>query len=202
MIVLLRCIPVLLLIATSGSSEAQCSCDDPNAPNAQTCHTLFRTLESSLLNNGSNVYKLRKLLSLSPELPELVNVTYYLEFISTDSFNTSDDFGGLPICTCNTLSITFNQTYLNIGETIAHRYGWTSIGIYTLIHPALLNLLQIQLPFAVMRLHVNKFPFLWNGRNQLPSISLHLSIPTDGLMCIPSDSQVDGVMKSLTSLVS
>ena len=202
MIVLLRCIPILLLIAVS-SSKAQCSCDDPNVPNAQTCHTLFRTLESSLLNNGSNVYKLRKLLSLSPELPELVNVTYYLEFNSTDSCNTSDDFGGLAICTCNTLSTAFiNQTYLDIRETIARRYGWTSIGVYTLIHPALLNLLQIQLPFAVMRLHVNKFPFLWNGRNQLPSISLHLSIPTDGLMCIPSDSQVDGVMKSLTSLVS
>ena len=180
---------------------------DPNVLNAETCEMLFRIFETALLNNASNLYKLREMFFTNP--PELVNVTYYMEFNSSDDScsrvpdgESSACLMERPMCSMEACD-SANQTYLNTTDgTLSRRYGWTSIGIYTLIHPALLNMLQIQLPFAIMRLHKNDATFLWNGQNQLPSINLYLFIPTDGLTCTPSISQVDGVMKSLTSLVN
>ena len=205
---------LLLFIIHTGSSisdslaAADCKCNDANALNAQTCDTFFRTFEAALLNNGSNLYKLRKRFLASP--PELVNVTYFLEYSSDDSCSELSNGASSSACRmerrqhCLAEACDGSSTYLNrTTGTVPLQYGWTRIGVYTFFHPALLNLLQIQLPFAVMRLHayVSDTPFLWNGHNQLPSINLHLSVSTDNLMCIPSDSQVDGVMKSLTSLV-
>ena len=199
---------LLLFIIHTGSSisnsSTDCNCNDPNALNAQTCDTLFKTFEDALLNNGSNLYKLRKLFLTSP--PELVHVTYFLEFNSSgDSCGELSNGGTGSACLMEQpfclMGACGNSTYFNrTTGTVPLQYGWTRIGVYTLIHPALLNLLQIQLPFAIMRLHVNDTSFLWNGQNELPSINLHLSISTND-MCIPSDSQMDGVMKSLTSLV-
>ena len=197
--------PLVLLLCCISNSAADCACIDFNVLNEQTCDTLLRTFETALLNNGSNLYKLRKLFLTSP--PELVNVTYYLEFMNSSGDSCGELSNGVagsaclmerPFC----LTACGSSTYLNSTTgTVTLQYGWTRIGVYTLIHPALLNLLQIQLPFAIMRLHINDTPFLWNGQNELPSINLHLSIPTNDLTCIPSDTQVDGIMKSLTSLV-
>ena len=200
---------LLLFIIHTGrsisNSSADCNCNDPNALNAQTCDTLFRTFEDALLNNGSNLYKLRKRFLTNP--PELVNVTYFLEFsTSGDSCGKLSNGGAGSACLVERpfclMGACGSSTYFNHTTGIVPlQYGWTRIGVFTLIHPALLNLLQIQLPFAIMRLHVNDTPFLWNGQNELPNINLHLSISTDNLTCIPSNSQVDGAMKSLTSLV-
>ena len=189
-LVLLHC------IGSSSSSNAECTatCDDANALNAQFCEDFFRLAETALLSNGSNLYKLRKMF-LNKTPPELVNVTYYVQLSNNGSGSGSFDCSPCQDgCT--------DQGLLNTTDTVTLRYGWTSIGIYTLIYPALLNQLQIQLPLAVMRLvFPGAFPFLWNGYNRLPSINLHLSILTDDLNCLLSNSQVDGVMKTLTSLV-
>ena len=185
---------LLYCIGRSSTSNAECpaTCDDANALNAQFCEDFFRLAETALLSNGSNLYKLRKMF-LNRAPPELVNVTYYVQL----SNNGSASFDCSP-CTDECTE----QWLLNTTGTVTLRYGWTSIGIYTLIYPALLNQLQIQLPLVLMRIDVaGAFPFLWNGYNQLPSINLHLSIPTENLSCLPSNSQVDGVMKTLTSLV-
>ena len=200
---------LLLFIIHTGrsisNSSTDCNCNDANALNAQTCDTLFRTFEAALLNNGSNLYKLRKRFLTSP--PELVNVTYFLEFNSSgDSCGELSNGGAGSACLMERpfclMGACGSSTYLNRTTGIVPlQYGWTRIGVYTLIHPALLNLLQIQLPFAIMRLHINDTSFLWNGQNELPSINLHLFISINDLMCIPSDNQLDGVMKSLTSLV-
>ena len=91
----------------------------------------------------------------------------------------------LPDCSCPTGAACLNRTFLNTNaELVTLRYGWTIAAIYTFIHPALLNQLQIQLPFALMRLTFpDKVPFLWNDYNQLPSTSVHLTISTDNLNC-------------------
>ena len=190
---------LLYYIGSNSSSNAECTatCDDANALNAQFCEDFFRLAETALLNNGSNLYKLRKMF-LNRAPPELVNVTYYVHLSNNGSGGGSFDCSPCPDeCT--------NQRLLNTTGTVTLRYGWTSIGIYTLIYPALLNQLQIQLPLALMRLDAvrvaDAIPFLWNGYNQLPSINLHLSILTDQLNCLLPNSQVDGVMKTLTSLV-
>lgn len=186
---------LLLCIATS-SSNGDCTCDDSNSIDAQVCENLFRLFENALLNNGSNLYKLRKLfLHTSP--PELVNVTYYLEF---------NNNGLSEECACsagdNDSLMNQNRKLFSDSGKISFRYGWTTIGVYSLIHPALLNQLQVQLPFAIMRQVVAEgYPFLWNGYNQLSSTTLHLYMANSNFTCLPYNSQVDGVMKALTSLV-
>ena len=81
--------------------------------------------------------------------------------------------------------------------------GWTIVGLYTLIHPALLNQLQFPLPFSIMRLvTADNVPFLWNGYHALPSAEVELNIDTGNLTCLPDTQQVDETMKTITSLVS
>ena len=195
-----------------------CGCDDPdNIANPQTCERLFRLFEDSLLSDGGNMYKLRKLLypSIVPT-PELANITYHIAFTTTDDVpapvvvdlrsyraplvsqgkRLPDSPGELSACLCN-------RKILNTSETFAFRYGWTTIGIYTVIHPALLNQFQVQLPFVIMRLVTPDYvPFLWNGHSQLPSTSIRLTISTDNLTCLPGDNEVDGALMTLTSYVS
>ena len=203
---------VFLLLYTNICFAIDSSCDSSaDTGNALMCESLFKTFENALLSNGSNLYKLKKLFHTNP--PELASIIYYLELESNwlnnsdiDDFEGSGTSGALPLCSCAGSSI-FNRTMYMYDDnaTIRLRYGWTTIGVYSAvgIHPALLNQLQIQLPFTIMRLIVTDgSPFLWDGHNQLPSTNLHLFIPTNNLSCIPCNSQLDGVMKTLTSLVS
>ena len=201
---------VFFVLYTNSCFAIDSTCDSSaDTRNALMCESLFKIFENALLSNGSNLYKLKKLFHADP--PELARISYYIKF-EYNWLNKSDDFEGsgtsgelptsdmIPVCSC-TGSYILNQTIYN-NATIQLRYGWTTIGVYTFIHPALLNQLQIQLPFTIMRGVTDGFPFLWNGHNQLPSTNLHLFIPTSSLSCIPCNNQLDGVMKMLTSLVS
>ena len=192
----LNWIQVLFLLCCITYSSCNCSCDSDTATHdAQTCVDYFSIVESALLRNGSNIYKLRELLLKDPR--ELLNVTFYLQFINNGSSNE------LPVCSCSADDTSDLAVFRNTTGTVALRYGWTSIGVYSYIHPALLNQLQIQLPLFILRTFVNNnHPFVWNGYNQLPSIHLYLSIPITDLTCLPYTDQLDGVIKRLTSLVS
>ena len=220
-------IQVLFLLCCITYSYCNCSCDSATH-DGQTCVDYFSIVETALLSNGSNIYKLRELLLKDP--PELLNVTFYLQFINKKSStpdeesstpdeesstpneesSTPDEESSipdeLPVCPCSaddTSNLTRSAVFRNTTGTVVLRYGWTSIGVYSYIHPALLNQLQIQLPFYVLRTFVNNnHPFLWNGYNQLPSIHLYLSIPITNLTCLPYTDQLDRVIKRLTSLVS
>ena len=146
----------------------------------QTCVDYFSIVERALLNNSSNIYKLRELLLKDP--PELLNITYYLQFIDEESSTPNE----LPVCSCSADSASNLTVFHDYNGTVVLRYGWTSIGVYSYIHPALLNQLQINLPLSILRTFVNNnHPFLWNGYNQLPSIHLYLSIPITDLTCLP-----------------
>lgn len=201
---------VFLLLYTNSCFAIDSTCDSSaDTGNALMCESLFKTFENALLSNGSNLYKLKKLFHANP--PELASISYYLELDSNwlnnsyiDDFEGSGSSGELPLCSCAGSSILNQTIYMYDNATIRLRYGWTTISVYTVIHPALLNQLQIQLPFLIMRIATDgvRFPFLWDGHNKLPSTNLHLFISTNSLSCIPCNSQLDGVMKTLTSLVS
>lgn len=188
----------VLLLCYINYSSCNCSCDyDTTTHDAQTCKDYFITFENALLTNGSNLYKLKEMFLKDP--PELVNVTYYLQFIKKGSIRATK----LPACSCSAENASTLTVFRNTTGTVVLRYGWTSIGVYVFIHPALLNQLQIQLPFYILRkIANNNHPLLWDGYNQLPSIHLHLSIPITSLTCVPYTNQLDGVIKRLTSLVS
>ena len=191
-------IQVLFLLSCVTYSSCNCSCDSDTATHdAQTCVDYFSIVETALLSNGSNIYKLRELLLKDPT--ELLNITYYLQFINNGSSTPNE----LPVCSCSADDTSDLAVFRNTTGTVVLRYGWTSIGVYSYIHPALLNQLQIQLPFYVLRTIVNNnHPFLWNGYSQLPSVHLYLSIPITDLTCRPCTDQLDGLIKRLTSLVS
>ena len=84
------CIIFFVLVLVERGSCHGGVCEDPDTVNAEICETLFRQFEDSLLNNGSNLYKLRKLLypsTMAP--PELVNITYYLRLTTTANESSS-----------------------------------------------------------------------------------------------------------------
>ena len=191
-------IQVIFLLCCITYSYCNCSCDSDTATHdAQTCEDYFSIVETALLSNGSNIFKLRELLLKDPT--ELLKVTYYLQFINNGSSGTPNE---LPVCSCSADDTSNLTVFRNTTGTVVLRYGWTSIGVYSYIHPALLNQLQIQLPLSILRrLFNDNHPFLWNGYNQLPSIHLYLSIPITNLTCLPYTDQLDGVIKRLTSLV-
>ena len=192
---------VLVITTCVVGGDCACSCDDPGVVNAQVCGSIFSSFEKALINNESNLYKLRKLFYNSgADPPELVKITYYLQFTRNGSaVLTQDTITGDPSkCTCPEV----DRKFLNTSKMATLRYGWSNVGVYTLIHPAILNQLQIQLPFMLMRLVTDRRPFLWNGYNYLPSTSIHLSIPVEDLLCLPDTNQLDGVIKTITSLVS
>ena len=166
---------VYLFFCVTTVRSTDCTCDV--SADVEICETLFRLLENALLQNGSNLFKLRNLLYTDP--PELVNVTYHLEFQNFTSYieceadqdESGEESGSsschdqlqnasqkLPNCSCaqNSSSQPFDIST----KTVSLRYGWTTIGVYTFIHPAVLNLLQIQLPFLIMIDFVTgKIPF-------------------------------------------
>ena len=80
-----------------------------------------------------------------------------------------------PVCSCSVDDTSDLTVSCNTTGTVALRYGWTSIGVYSYIHPALLNQLQIQLPFYVLRTFVNN----------KPSFSLERLQPTTKYSSIP-----------------
>ena len=180
----------LLLITQCQSRECE-----PNSTNSEACETLFRAFEDALLANGSNLYNLRRLFyPPSSQLPELANITYYVKLGSAASGESAE----APYNGCEE---SVDVSYLDTGI----RYGWTTIGIYTFIHPALLNQLQVQLPFAIMKINMRSNtmpdiePFLWDGYSHLPSAGIHLNVLN--LTCPPPLTQVDKILKTITSLV-
>ena len=186
---------VLLVCTAHVNSAESCGCNNPDPASGRTCQILMSNFEIALTSNEANLYNLRKIIFPSgAERPELANVTYHLQFTSP----TAD----LQNCSCAAANST-NREFIKPGQTLTVRYGWTIVGLYTLIHPALLNQLQFPLPFSILRLvSADYVPFLWNGYSSLPSVEVELNIDTDNLTCLPDTQQVDETMKTITSLVS
>ena len=188
---------MLLVCTIRAHSAGGCGCNNPDPANAPTCQIIKNNFEEALTTNEANLYSLRTIFfPSSAQRPELVNVTYRLQFTSpvTDA--------DLPNCSCATN--TTKREFIEPGQTLTVRYGWTIIGLYTLIHPALLNQIQFPLPFSIMRFVSadSETPFLWNGHVSLPSVEVVLNIDTDNLTCLPDTQQVDEILKIITSLVS
>ena len=203
-------LPLLVLVVLSSCSATECTCNDQDD---DTCERLLALFERSLLANGGNVYKIRNLLFPPTEaVPELINITYRLNFVNHTENAT------ISVCPCpKSANITevFNTSLLS--KPLIYQYGWTTIGLYKYIHPALLNQLQPQMPFVIMQitqLTINPFsyllardpeavdiPFLWDGCSSLPSVTLDLSVPLDDLTCLPARTEVDAALKTLTNHV-
>ena len=180
-----------------------CSTEDDTCDSfivARNREQLFEALEHSLLSDGGNLYNIRNLL-FPPEgvFPELAEIIYRLNFVESNS-SEADLFEESSMCPCPGIS-TDNDLATDVNTMV---FGWTTIGLYTQIHPALLNQLQPQLPFILMRIFApDNVPFLWDGCSNLPNVTIDLTVPLDNLTCIPSLTKADlnEALKILTSSV-
>ena len=175
-------------------------CDDSVDLTTGICGLLSKDLERALVNDEGNLFRIRRAFFHSPTvslvlLKVIYNVTYAENFtmaIASDS----------EISACSNLNSTIrlNQTSITL--------GWTSSGVYTIFHPAVLSVMQVQSPFALLRiihrtLLDQRSPeadtFLWDGSYDLPTVHLNLHITT--LTCLPSQEVFMSVLKDLNTMV-
>ena len=186
----------LLLIALFSTQGVNTKgCDDSNLVLAKVCYELFKTMEQSLYDDGGNLYRLRRAYFYAPNAnPILLRVEYNITISNLEN-------SSLPICTEDAITI-INQTRFTA--------GWTSSGVFTIFDPMTINFMQMQLPFAVMRLCYTTMKkdspeanaFLWDGSYDLPTLHLNLRIDQDNLSCIPSNDTFESILMDLTSMVN
>ena len=183
----------LLLVTLCAAARSQCESYSPEP--ARTCALLYKAFETALVGNDENLYLLRvSYFPTSQATPTLVNVFYEINFQ-----NVSEEM-------CNRTA-SDNSTEFNTSTTHYPNYGWTSSVFYTVLHPALLNRMQIQLFMSLVRywIHDTEHPdadevgFLWDGVGSVQSIRLSLDITN--LPCTPSELQVNGTLKNLNAMV-
>ena len=185
-------------------SQALSICDDSDEVLADVCYKLFRQVEDALVQDKGNKYRLRKAFFYAPNAnPVLMKVIYNVSF----SENVTEDVQLQPnYCTSDTDVISVNGTSF-------FEFGWTSSGVFTVFHPLTINFMQMQVPFALMKIMFNFFKlneptesgpeaqtFLWDGSYELPT--LHINLHFTSLVCLPSVEHFTSILSDFNSLVS
>ena len=195
------CLASLLVAALV--SQGLSICDDSDELLADVCYKLFRQVEDTFLQDKGNEYRLRKAFFYAPNAnPVLMKVIYNVSI----SENVTDDVQLQPnYCTNDTDVISVNKTRFV--------FGWTSSGVFTVFHPLTINFMQIQLPFALMKIMFNLFKlnnptesgpeaetFLWDGSYELPTLRINLHFTS--LVCLPNVELFTSILSDFNSLVS
>ena len=194
---------IILIAAISSSLFAKGSClacNDPNDFSSGTCAQLSKDLERALVQDEGNLFRLRSMFRQSPTAaPILLKVLYNVTF--AEDFTEAAAAEQVPNCYSPMLNSSMELTQTNI------ILGWTSSGVYVVFHPTLLSMMQIQSPFALLRIfHLTlnqRSPeadsFLWDGSYDLPTIQLNLYITT--LSCVPSYDLFESLLMEMNTLV-
>ena len=176
-------------------------CDDPVEVTTGTCAKILKNLEKALLQDEGNSFRLRRAFFHSPAAdPVLLKVVYNVTYAE----NITTAFAGNKIQSCSISAVNSSIEFQQQNVTL----GWTSTGVYTVFHPTVLNMMQTQLPFSILRVvHIimhQRSPkadtFLWDGSYDLPT--LHLNMHIASLPCIPSQDLFQLVLTDFNTLVS
>ena len=146
------------------------NCDDPDDLTTGICGQLSKDLERALVKDEGNLFRIRRAFFYSPTaslvlLKVVYNVTY-AENVTLEE---------IPVCSNRYL----NSTMMGLNQT-SITLGWTSSGVYTIFHPAVLSVMQVQSPFALLRVIHLTLPdqrspeadtFLWDGSYDLYQLS-------------------------------
>ena len=174
---------------------AYCSRCDISQPE-QNCLTLWKAFQDSLLNQSSNLLRLDLMFNQPSRLtPTVVKVIY----------NYSIHVAGLNHS---------NSTCVDKNGSVV--LGWTAKSLYIYFHVTLINQLQFQLPFLIMKFfeyhEVRKEPdvddYLWVGDNQtlLPELYLTLDVTftpeNNTLDGCPSNEDITNALGELNHWVS
>ena len=198
---------VTLLSSTLLYCRGDCAieCDDSDEVLADVCYKIYEQIEDALLADKGNDYRLQKAFFYAPYAnPVLMKVVYNVSY----SENVTGDAMPPSYCVSNTTADT-DELMLNQTRIIL---GWTSSGVYTLLHPLTINFMQMQLPFAMMRIMFiifrisnpnNNGPeaeaLLWDGGYDLPTLYINLHFTY--LPCIPSEQLFHSVLSDFNQLV-
>ena len=192
---------LIFALATLIRPGSSLNCDDPDDLTTGICGQLSKDLERALLNDEGNLFRIRRAFFHSPTaslvlLKVVYNVTY--------AENVTAAVASTEISTCSDLDINstigLNRTSITL--------GWTSSGVYTIFHPAVLSVMQVQSPFALLRIMHRTLPdqrspeadtFLWDGSYDLPTLYLNLHVTS--LTCLPSQEVFVSVIKDLNTMV-
>ena len=193
---------IIFALATSIIPGSCLICDDPTDLTTGVCGQLFEDVERALLKNEGNLFRIRRAFFHSPTAsPVLLKVVYNVTY--GDNFTLTIASEEIPPCSSQILqnsTIDLNKTDITL--------GWTSSGVYTMFHPTVLSVMQVQSPFAFLRIiHLTLIDqrgpeaesFLWDGSYNLPT--LHLNLHITSLTCVPSQGMFESVLMDLNTLV-
>ena len=191
-----------LLLLCSLFAVGTCTCYFTNPQPAETCLQLFEEFETAL-DTKLNLFNLQALFNPTLDtVPSLANITY------VQYYNMSPEAKPCPT------SPDDNSGFINVTETHNNSFGWSSTGVYDVISPIVLHVLQPQLLRGVMEItrQINsglnrKYYYnncdlnalLWAGKQPLDGVVLYLNL---SLHCIPTEDQVNSLLQRTTSKVS
>ena len=174
-------------------------CDDAAEITTGTCTKILKDLERALLQDESNLSRMRRAFFHSPTAaPVLLKVVYNITYAK--NITTANE---VPHCDSSSTAIST----IELKERDI-TYGWTSSGVYAVFHPTVLNMMQAQSPFAVLRIVYLTLPdqrrpeadtFLWDGSYDLPT--LHLNMHITSLSYVPSQDLFESVLMDINTLV-
>ena len=196
---------MIFALATSILPGSSLNCDDPHDLTTGICGQLSKDLERALLRDEGNLFRIRRAFFHSPTassvlLKVVYNVTYAENF--TRLAVVSEE---IPPCFSQLLQT--ESTGIELNQTTV-TMGWTSSGVYTMFHPAVLFVMQLQSPYAFLRvIHTTlthqRSPeadtFLWDGSYDLPT--LHLNLYITSMICVPSKEMFESVLMDFNTLV-
>ena len=172
---------------------AYCSRCDISQP-GQNCLTLWMAFQDSLVSQRSNLLRLDLMFNQPSRLtPTVVKVIYNYSITGLDDCNST--------CVDSNCSVVL---------------GWTTKSLYRYFHVSVINQLQFQLPFLIIKRlegsHLRKEPdvndYLWVGDNQtsLPELYLTLDVTftpeNNTLDGCPSNEDITNALGELNHWVS
>ena len=172
---------------------AYCSRCDISQP-GQNCLTLWMAFQDSLVSQRSNLLRLDLMFNQPSRLtPTVVKVIYNYSITGLDDCNST--------CVDSNCSVVL---------------GWTTKSLYIYFHVSMINKLQFQLPFLIIKYfegsELREEPdvddFLWVGDNQtsLPELYLTLDVtfPLENstLNGCPSNEDITNALGELNHWVS
>lgn len=187
---------ITIALAATVISGSCLTCEDE-----VVCTKLLKDLETALLQDETNLSQMRRVFFHSPTAtPVLLRVVYNVTY--STNVTTAVAANDVSQCSRSTVESTVDLTQRNI------TYGWTSSGVYTLFHPAVLIMMQAHTPFAILRIVQQTLgqrgpetdTFLWDGSYELPTLRLNMYI--DSLSCTPSNHIFESALMDLNTLVS
>jgi hypothetical protein len=195
---------IIFALAASILPGGSLNCDDADDLTTGTCGQLSKDLQRALVNDEGNLFRIRRAFFHSPTaslvlLKVVYNVTYGENFTLEEIH--------VPACSNQPHDLNSTQIPIGLNQT-SITLGWTSSGVYTIFHPAVLSVMQVQSPFALLRIMHRTLPdqmspeadtFLWDGSYNLPTVHLNLHITS--LTCLPSQEVFISVLKDLNTMV-